>query len=291
MIRIIKSCKVWIWAVVLGACQDPKPPEPTPEPAFGAGVVVGRLEATYLAEVSGLVAGQNQAGMLWTHNDSGGQAVVYLLDKQGKMKGSLLLTGRSNRDWEDIALTNFTDGAYLYVADIGDNDLKHESYEIYRVKEPPGPLSEQVPTASERIVFRYPDAPHDAEAMLIDHQTKDIYLITKRDTQSKIYRLPYPQRTTALNEAVYVADLPFTWATGASASFDNQEILIKNYLEVFYWKRLSGETLADALRRAPQRLPYTPEPQGEAIAWAADGSGYYTLSEGEAAKLYWYKKQ
>jgi hypothetical protein len=93
-------------------------------------------------------------------------------------------------------------------------------------------------------------------------------------------------------------ELPFNYCTAGDISADNQEILLKNYQQVFYWKRCSGETLADALKREPTLLAYSAdkERQGEAIAWAADASGFYTVGEklssfDQKQELFFYKKK
>ncbi len=106
----------------------------------------------------------------------------------------------------------------------------------------------------KNMPFRY--AWYDAECLLIDHQTKDLYVVTKRDTKSRLYRLPYPQSVTALNTAQFVMELPFNYCTAGDISADNQEILLKNYQQVFYWKRRSDEALTDALKREPTLLTY-----------------------------------
>lgn len=55
--------------------------------------------------------------------------------------------------------------------------------------------------------------------------------------------------------------------------------LIKNYDDIFYWVRNSGETIAHCLQRQPERLDYVREYQGESIAWTKSGKSYYTISE------------
>jgi hypothetical protein len=70
-----------------------------------------------------------------------------------------------------------------------------------------------------------------------------------------------------------------TYAVAGDISASGREILIKNYAEAFYWCRGDSQTVAEALAAAPTPVPYTMEPQGEAIAWGADGRGYYTTSE------------
>ena len=53
----------------------------------------------------------------------------------------------------------------LWIADTGDNATSRASVQLYRVDEP-GPTDARV--AARRIEVRYPDGPHDVEAVLAD---------------------------------------------------------------------------------------------------------------------------
>ena len=58
--------------------------------------------------------------------------------------------------------------------------------------------------------------------------------------------------------------------------------------DIYYYRRDSvdhDEWFADGYRSRP---PYHFEHQGEAVAWAADESGYFTLSEGLGSELRYY---
>ncbi|MEO1653617.1 MAG: hypothetical protein AAFU64_08735, partial [Bacteroidota bacterium] len=77
----------------------------------------------------------------------------------------------------------------------------------------------------------------------------------------------------------------------------NEVVLLKSYDRVYFFKlRGSDANLAfweDILGIVPYRLRYEFEPQGEAIAWASDGSGYFTISEeifGAEAQIYFYER-
>ena len=150
-------------------------------------------------------------------------------------------------------------------------------YAIYRFIEPI--TGTDTVSNWDKISFQYPDGSHDAEAILLDNSTKDIYIITKRDAKSKIYKLSYPQSTTFINTADSVGELSFTGAVGAAISPDGTELLVKTYTNVFYWKRKAGESIATALQRTPVTLDYIAEPQGEAICFKRDNSAFFTLSE------------
>ena len=62
-------------------------------------------------------------------------------------------------------------------------------------------------------------------------------------------------------------------------SKDGTELLVKSYKGIYYWKRAADTSLVAMLQKPAIRLPYEEEPQGEAITWAIDGKGYYTLGE------------
>jgi hypothetical protein len=263
---------------------------------FELGVDRGVISDPALDEASGLVASQRQSGLLWAHNDTGDENRLFLLNDQAQVRAQVYLEGCTNRDWEDIAATVIDGKPYLYVGDIGDNIEQFPTKTIYRLPEPDPGLTGTVTVRDgiERITFRYPDGQWNSEAMFIDHATKDIYLVTKREATAKLFRLPAPQSTTALITAEFVMDLVNTNITAADTSPDNAELLLKNYDQVLYWRRRGSESYAEALARPAKTQLYFPEPQGEAIAFTTDRSGYFTLSEernGIRARLLFYRRK
>lgn len=289
----------WILLFVFAfSCHTESPQPAATEADFAEAENVGTFTDTQLNELSGLIASRTNAGLLWTHNDSGDTNRVFLVNTQAQRIGQYFVENTKNRDWEDIAASTFSDGTYIYLADTGDNLQEYGSYTIYRFKEP---AQSQLSNGgsiknAEAIRFKYPDGNHDAECLLIDHETKDLYIVTKREANSKIYRLRYPQATTGTLTAEYMQELSFNFCTAGDISADNQEIILKNYAQVFYWKRRSGESVLDALKRSPKILLYTVEPQGEALAFSVDNLGYYTTSEENPAvaikpRLYFYRRK
>jgi hypothetical protein len=267
------------------------------KPSFSWGVSKGILQNEAITEASGLAASRNNKGLFWTHNDSKDASRLFLFDGNGADKGTFLIEKVINRDWEDLEMVTIKNTPYIYVADIGDNDAKHEKKYIYKIKEPKIAPSKTPQkgnlSVEETIVITYPDAKRNAEALMIDQKTFDIYIVSKSEDIAVVYHIPYPQSFTNVNVAKPVAKLPISLATAATISLDNQEILIKNTDKVFYWKRKKDETIIAALTRPAIILPYVKEPQGEAIAFAADGSGYYTVSEIKKKvkpHLYFYKR-
>lgn len=201
------------------------------------------------------------------------------------------MQGAENIDWEDMAIGSGPDDGldYLFLGDIGDNRAIRNEYQIYRFPEPnldPNSLPLSLVLQSEdydRINFVYDDGSKDAEALMVDPTTKNIYLISKREEKVGVYELAFPQSINALDTARRIMSLPFTFITSADISASGNEVLIKNYLNVYHWQQDVDQplTIPQLLARPANRLAYTAEPQGEAIAWHQEASGYFTLSEAQ----------
>ncbi|PZX55544.1 hypothetical protein [Algoriphagus chordae] len=251
------------------------------EPAliFGEGVPIGTITDSGLEEISGIACSRVLPGVMYVHNDSGGEAAVYLLDSMANKLGKIEFLGTRNRDWEDIAIGPGDDGkTYIYVGDIGDNNAAYEEIVIYRIPEPDGiyPSSRTLP---QKTTLKYPGGARDAESLMVDPISGDIFIVSKRDSLNTLYRLPADKFGEGESELEELIKLPFSSATAADISADGRQILVKNYLAIYYWKRKSGESVAQAMGREPILIPYTVEPQGEAIGFRPDGKVFYTLSE------------
>lgn len=241
-----------------------------------------------MTEASGIAWSVVNPGYIWAHNDSGHTNSIYLINVEtGAIVATYQVDGTVNMDWEDIEVAKgpVNGVSYIYISDTGDNDQKKGSYSIYRFEEPKllpehvGKLNRINNIPVDRIVFAYPDGSHDAEAMLVDPETKDIFLITKRDVVSILYVLPYPQKINEAGAACYKAgSFSFRQASAANCSADGNKVLIKNRQEIFYWERLPGESMVQLLERTPVKVPYAGEVQGEAICFDLQNN-YYTLSE------------
>ncbi len=237
-------------------------------------------------EASGLADSRTIPGYLWTHQDAGHPPQLILLSHDGKDIRTYDLPNASSPDWEDIAVgPGPKDGvSYIYVGDIGNNTLGYGTRTIYRVPELTSLEGQFAAGDVEQIVYQYPDGPRDAETLLLDPLTKDIFIISKELDKANIYRLAYPQSTDQVSKAELVGTIPeLIIATGGDIADDGREVLIRTYTNVFYWRRAAGESVAQALtRKALKTLPYEFEPQGEAVCFDRAMGGYYTLSERRA---------
>jgi hypothetical protein len=253
-----------------------------------------------IKEASGLAYSRNIPNALWTHNDSGDEQRIFLISNKGKFLAQFRLPNHLPfKDVEDICAGGGPKDQenYLYLADIGDNEAQRDIKYIYRMLEPKSFKYKQAGNAInqvEIIQFRFEDGNRDAETLMIDPQTKDLYIVSKREKQVGVYILPFPQVAgNQILTAKKVANLHFSYATGGDISANGQEIIIKNYVNIYYWQRKPKETIAQTLQGKAVRIPYLFEPQGEGIAWRLDGAGFYTLSETvheSRANLYFYRR-
>jgi hypothetical protein len=275
-------------------------------PTYAKGVSGGNIQNGSLTEASGIVESRKAPGVLWIHNDSGDSARVFAAGKDGKDLGTYSFQGASATDWEDIAIGPgpMQGESYLYMGDIGDNAMARANIRIYRVVEPlvdlnGGPKNVTL-TGVETFTLVYPDSPHNAETLLVDPKTGDVYIVTKSSNGvSPIFRAaaPLSNAGTIIMEAAGSRTFgapplpggPLT--TGGDISAQGDLIAIRTYPGAFVWRRPSGMSIADALQGEPCVIPIESEPQGEALGFAVDGSGYFTISEGSNEPLYFYAKQ
>ena len=266
------------------------------QPRFYPAESRGEIENQQINEASGLAVGINNPDMLWTHNDSGDAARIFLLDQYGKFKAEYTFPKITNRDWEDMSSGPGPDPKknYLYIAEMGDNKAVHEIKYIYRFEEPDFKNPNREIADVDVISFIFPDGKRDAESMIVDPQTKDIYILSKREQIIGIYKMPYPQSTTDIITLEKVGTLPYFNTVAMDITIDGKEIITKTYDTVFYWERKDGATIEETLMSTPEIVPYIIEPQGEALGWKKDGSGFFTLSEEPRdieAILYYYRKK
>lgn len=268
--------------------------ETPPAPGYESAPQAIALTGTKVKEASGITYSKVNKNKLWVEQDSGNPPLLYLLQNDGAITDSVLLDGATNRDWEDVVTGNgpANGKSFLYVGDIGDNNQQYDEYYIYRFEEPAEGVKQVI--VFDKIRFTYADGKHDAEALLVDNTTSDIFIITKRDAKSRVYRLAYPQNTTSVNVAQFVSELTYSGVVSACLSPANDEIIIKTYTDLYHYTSKPGEGVAAALAAAPEQLDYQMEAQGEAACFAADGSGFYTLSEealGVVPTLNFYKRK
>lgn len=259
-------------------------------------IVLGTVDNKQIDEASGIAVSRRHPQHIWTHNDSGDHNRIFLVGPSGEDIGTFRVENTGNRDWEDTAIGPGPEAGidYLYIADIGDNRAQYDVKRVFRFPEPDVTEYANVPgvpwlPAADMIQFTYPGAPVDAETFMIDPITKDFFVVTKAAFPTKVFIARYPQKIDEVFEIELLGTLPFTEATAGDISPDGSKILIKTKTHVFMWTRNRGESIRNAFLRSPVRVPYYPEPQGEAIGWSPDGKSYFTISEARSVPVIMYR--
>jgi hypothetical protein len=241
---------------------------------------VGTLPATGLANLSGLASSRANPGVLWAHNDRAGTNHLFAITSAGNVLATLAVNGATNIDWEDLATGPgpVPGRSYLYVSDLGAVDTGGA---IYRIAEPTlltGPTSVQ----AERISLNYPSGSYRSETLLVDPITGETLVITKEPRNARVYRTPADETTPTMS---FLFDMnpdeqqPFRDLTAGDVSPDGSLIVLRNNQRAWAFERTPGQTLAEALQGSYETITLAFEPKGEALAFAADGSGFYTASE------------
>jgi hypothetical protein len=252
-----------------------------------------------LAESSGIAVSRTNAGVLWSHNDSGDGPVLYAVDISGGLLGQVRLPRAASHDWEDMSSGPCPRGfsraspdsdapaSCLYIGDIGDNRRVRTELTIHVVAEPvlgrPGGLPPAIEARSIR--FRYPQGRDDSEALAVGLQG-DVIVVTKgRTGVLGFFRIPAAQVARALQTgevltAEHQMDVPLEedhalvpLVTGAALSPDGGTLAVRTYHEVFFYRAEATDGSGPPWRRiGPPCFLGDAEPQGEGIDYLDGGT-------------------
>lgn len=266
-----------------------------PTPARGAGptaapaAVLCTINDQNLREISGLVATANGYAVMNDGSGSPARDRVFLLDKSCRVTKSQPYGPPGPRDPEDLATGK--DGS-LWVADIGDNSTNTERRSTIALWK----FSANLTATPALYRLRYPDGPHDAEALLLAADDSPI-IITKGTTKSDIY-VPVgpltvsrgqnqfvdlkkigeftPQRTGTSNP---LGLLGYFAVTGGANSPDRSKVAIRTYADAYEWDVPDGDIVKAVTTGKPRVTPLPDEEWGEAIAYTRDSAAFLTVSD------------
>lgn len=278
---------------------------PAAAPTYTGPVVAGTMASPPRHETSGIAFSRRSPDILWVHDDSGGQPILYAMTPDGKDAGAIRLRGVKNDDWEDVTAFEQDGKAWLLVADTGDNSGRRPQVILHLVEEPArdqlsaGKAVTVAPKWSMRLT--YEDGPRDCESVAVDVAGRAIYLLSKRDDTPQLYRvnLPTGQPGNAVVVARKVGLVPHipepsvaetlvrgrlgkrrSEVTAMDFSSDGTLAAVLTYGAGLLFERKNGEPWAEALAREPVHLPISGLLQGEAICFTPDGKSIYIASEG-----------
>jgi len=131
-----------------------------------------------------------------THNDGGGEAVLYEIDPEtGELSAELVVSNSTNQDWEELTF----DQQHIYIADIGNNDGERTDLRFYQINLISYFQRTNNMLSADTIRFSYenqlsfdadPRTNFDAGAVI--SYGDSLYIFTRNwgDLHSNIYSLP-----------------------------------------------------------------------------------------------------
>ncbi|RYE23864.1 MAG: hypothetical protein EOP42_22865, partial [Sphingobacteriaceae bacterium] len=227
------------------------------------------LQDADLKETSGIASSQINKNIFYVHNDSGDTSRFFAITPGGQLKSTFYFKADPAHpnvnvvDCEDIAVGSgpVKGKSYIYLGDIGDNHADRNLITIYRFLEPVIAENKTFSIKSDALHFKYPDGAHDAETLMVDPTEKLFYIVTKREDSVSVYTAPLNASftdTISLTKRckIHFKGLPLLkWITAGDISADGNQILLKSYQKVYYWKRKKNEPVWKTLQRKPTELP------------------------------------
>ena len=222
---------------------------------------VTRFQDPEIVESSGLAVVD---GLLVTTNDSGDSGRLFTVDP---VSGETVGVTQWSAEPEDVEALAPAGGSEVWVGDIGDNRAERASVSVARVPVGRGPREVDVPTYE--LVF--PEGARDAESLLADPATNQLFVISKGVFGGAVYAAPgrlsadRPNRLTEVGPVLPIA-------TDAAFFPDGRHVIVRAYSEaaVYSWPDL--ELLG--------RFGLPRQQQGEGIAVDPTDATVYASSEG-----------
>ncbi len=299
--EVLRSLPLLLALPLLAACSEAVVEsghgnEPEGEEPVCTGLAAVADLPAELPEASGVARDPRRDDLLWLHNDSGNDPVLFATDTTGRLVTSVGIVGASSRDPEDLAVAGCPEGWCLFYGDFGDNGAVRADLFIHRIPLPPEPTGSGTPadpvSPAATYWVRYPTGPRDAESLIVDADRGELIIVTKgREGMVDMYaadletletvdgpvalerigRLDVPTTSEGSNSSVFV--------TAGDLSPDGTRLAIRSYsnLYMFDWE---GSAAFDTLTSPRAHLLIQAgEPQGEGLAFGNDGETVYLASE------------
>ncbi len=264
------------------------------------------IPSRVINEGSALTRSHRNSDLLWTLNDSGGDAEIYALNTQGELLATVGLTGPGviNQDWEDMGSFTRNGRHYLLIGDVGDNFAWRPNITLYLVEEPVLPERGEPGTVLKMPVLhtfrvQLPNGPRDIEALAVAEDENAVYLISKRDNRPLLYRLSLSVAdgssvTDRLATDLGPISIPradrnngyFNWVTAMDFSESGRWAYVGTLSHGYRYARAPGQSWQDALQQQPVAFsqPKLSQIEGGCFDWR-DDQQLFVISENLPAKM------
>jgi hypothetical protein len=196
--------------------------------------------------------------------------VIFLLDSSGAALGGFRVEGARNRDWESLGLGRCGTRNCLYIGDTGDNEEVRRAVTIYRVPEPDD-LALTRTRAAEVLQVEYPDGAHDVEGLFVEPDGGVVLVSKGRSKGVRTFRIPADAwRRPGIAVATRLDSLPIPaghLVTDAAISPDSRRVVIRTYIDLWFFLRDEAGRLRLDPARATCAIPARTERQGEGVGF------------------------
>lgn len=235
-----------------------------------------------LAETSGITV--SNANLIWSHNDSGGEPVLYSVDTLGTIGRTLTVTNATNVDWED--LTQDAQGN-VYIGDFGNNANSRKNLCIYTIPNPDSFVENSVTagiirfTYADQTAFPPADAQKNFDAEAFVALNDSLFLFSKNQTNpfsgyTRLYKLPAIPGTYTLMpvDSFLVDPAPVKGQiTSAAISPDGKTLALLTYGQLLLFRNFTGSHF---FKGTVTRLAFPAITQKEAVCFINDCHLYLT---------------
>ena len=219
-------------------------------------------------ESSGLL---DLGDLVVTVNDSGDDAVVYLVDKKS---GETVGRTTYAEEVDDVeAMAPGLDGT-VWVADIGDNRAHRQSVVVYRL--PPVTPGDRTVVA-DRFELVYAGGARDAETLLVHPETGRLSVVSKGLFSGEVFEAPRRLREDGPNRLRRVGRVGGLVTDGAWFA-DGRHVVLRDYADAEIYDTEGWRSLG--------RIRMPTQPQSEGLAVEPSGERVLVSSEGPDEPLY-----
>ncbi|HEY9411348.1 MAG TPA: hypothetical protein VIP77_17345 [Jiangellaceae bacterium] len=280
-----------------GVAPTERPPaDPScASPCYGPAESTGTLADDVVTQVSGMAASVRTPGAFYVVSDVAGTSEIAAVRLDGTVIARIEVVGMDAANAEALAVGPCGPdpaATCVYVGDIGDH-VGRDEVVVYRTPEPDLAAAATLTADAETLRLTYPDAPTDAEALIVDDTGRPLIVskapfdqTTRTTGVTRLYRGGVDGGELELLAEVELpepptpgfADLVGNVVTDASAA--TGRVLLRTYDEVLEFTAPDpGVDVAGFPAWPMRRVPSPAQLQSETVSLLPGGCGYATTSE------------
>lgn len=265
------------------------------EPCYGEAETVGMLSRDVVVEASGVAASHRTSGAYYVISDEPGTDEVVAVREDGRLVVRIGVSGMSAENAEALAVGPCGpsgSGQCIFVGDIGDH-VGRADVVVYRFPEPDLTAVMENAVAADAVRYTYPDAPTDAEALIVDDSGRPLIVskaaFDEASATTGPTRLYRGDPDGGVLDLLGEVDLPdpdrpvFTGIAGnvvTDASSTDGRVLLRTYDQVLEYRAPDAGADLGGFPGWPLREVSAPSQiQSEAVGYRPDACGYVTISE------------